>query len=90
MIIGGTHVEMDKHIEMLGFSKFQKKLIDTTSNLYLKLTENNENAMAAQVFGAIFHSSRRPSQISPTADLDSTAIPSPIFSMTKKTRHNSD
>ena len=89
MIIGGTHVEMDsykdKHIKMLGFSKFQKKLIDaiTTSNLYLKLTENNENDMAAQVFWAIFHSS-------PTDDLESAAIPPPIFSMTKKTRHKSD
>ena len=37
-------------------SDFQKKLIDTitTSNFYLKLKENNENDMAAQVFWAVF------------------------------------
>jgi hypothetical protein len=62
---------------------FQKKLIDTitTSNFYLKFKENNENDMAAQVFWAVFYSSRRLSQIGPTADFDSAAIPLPIFSM---------
>ena len=40
---------------MLGFSK-KKLLIDTitTSNLYLKFKENNENDMAAQVFWAVW------------------------------------
>ena len=37
--------------------------------------------MAAQVFWAIIYSSRRPSQIGPTADFDGAAIPPPIFSM---------
>ena len=37
--------------------------------------------MAAQVFWAVFYSSRRPSQIGPTADFDGAAIPPPIFSM---------
>ena len=65
------------------YSNFQKKLIDTitTSNFYLKFKENNENDMAAQVFWAVFYSSRRPSQIGPTADFDSAAIPPTIFSM---------
>ena len=63
-------------------SDFQKKLIDTitTSNFYL-FKENNENDLAAQVFWAVFYSSRRPSQIGPTADFDGAAIPPPIFSM---------
>ena len=67
------------------FSNFQKKLIDTitTSNLYLKLKENNENAMAAQVFWGVCYSSRRPSQIGPTSDFDGAAIPPPIFSMVR-------
>ena len=62
---------------------FQKELIDTitTSNFYLKLKETNENDMSAQVFWAVFYSSQRPSQISPTADFDDAAIPAPIFSM---------
>jgi hypothetical protein len=61
----------------------QKKFIDTitTSNLYLKFKENNENDMAAQVFWAVFYSSQQPSQISPTADFNSAAIPPPIFYM---------
>ena len=49
---------------MLGF---QKKLIDTTNNFYLKFKESNKNDMAAQVFWSVFYSSRRPSQIGPTA-----------------------
>ena len=53
----------------------------TTSNFYLKLKENNENDMAAQVCWTVFYSSRRPSQIGPTADFDGAAIPPPIFSM---------
>ena len=58
-------------------SDFQKKLIDTiiTSNLYLKFKEDNENDMAAQVFWAVFHSSRQLGKIGPTADFDSAAIP---------------
>ena len=39
--------------------------------------------MAAQVFWAVFYSSRRPSQIGPTADFDGAAIPHPIFSMSR-------
>ena len=65
-------------------SDFQKELIDTitTSNLYLKLKENNENDMAAHVFWAVFYSSRQPSQIGPTAENDDAAItPPPIFFM---------
>ena len=38
--------------------------------------------MAAQVFWAVFYSSRLLSQIGPTADFDGAAIPPPIFSMT--------
>jgi len=53
----------------------------TTSNLYLKFEENNKNDMAAQVFWAVFYSSRQLSQIGPTADFDGAAIPPPIFSM---------
>ena len=34
-----------------------------------------------QVFWAVFHSSQRPSQISPTADFYGAAIPPPIFFM---------
>ena len=62
---------------------FQKKLIDTitTTNLYLKFKENNEKDRAAQVFWAVFHSSRQPNQIRPIADFDDAAIPPPIFSM---------
>ena len=62
---------------------FQKKLIDaiTTSIFYLKFKENNENDMDAHAFWAVFCSSRWPRQIGPTADLDSAAIPPPIFSM---------
>ena len=37
--------------------------------------------MAAQVFWAVFHSSRQLGQIGPTADFDSAAIPPAIFSM---------
>ena len=37
--------------------------------------------MSAQVFWAVFYSSQRRSQISPTADFDDAAIPAPIFSM---------
>ena len=37
--------------------------------------------MSAHVFWAVFCSSRRPSQIGPTADFHSAAIPPPIFSM---------
>ena len=50
----------------------------TTSNLCLK-KENNENNMAAQVFWAVFYSSRQPSQIGPKADFDGASIPSPII-----------
>ena len=39
--------------------------------------------MAAQVFWAVFYSSRWPSQIGPSADFDGDAIPPPIFSMYK-------
>ena len=53
----------------------------TTNNLYLKFKENNENDMAAQVFWAVFYSSRWPSQIGPTADFDGAAITPHIFSM---------
>jgi hypothetical protein len=58
-------------------------LIDTitTRNFYLKFKEYNENDMAAQVFRAVFYSSRQLSQISQTADFDGAAIPSSIFSM---------
>ena len=38
--------------------------------------------MAAQVFWAVFYSSRWPSQIGQTADFEGAAIPPPIFSMT--------
>ena len=40
-------------------SDFQKKIIDTitTSNLYLKFKENNENDMAVQVFRSVFYPS---------------------------------
>ena len=64
-------------------SDFQKKLIDTitTSNFYSKFKEHNENDMAAQVFWAVYYSSRLPSQIGPTADFDGAAIPPSIFSM---------
>ena len=54
---------------MLGFSK--KKLIDTISNFYLIIKENNENDMSAQFFGAVFYSSRRLSQIGATAQQSS-------------------
>ena len=37
--------------------------------------------MAARAFWAGFYSSRRPSQIGPTADFDGAAIPPTIFSM---------
>ena len=50
-------------------------------NFFLKFEENNENDMAAQVFGAVIYSSQRPSQIGPTADFDGADIPPPIFSM---------
>ena len=62
---------------------FQKKLINTitTTNFYLKVKENNENDIAAQVFLGCFYSSRLPSQIGPTADFEDAAIPPPIFSM---------
>ena len=53
----------------------------TTNNLYLKFEENNEKDMAAQVFWAVFYSSQWPSQIGPTAENDSAAIPPPIFFM---------
>jgi hypothetical protein len=59
-------------------------LTDTiiTSNFYLKPKKtNDENDMAAQVFWAVFYSSRQPSQIDSTADFDGAAIPPPIFSM---------
>ena len=67
------------------WSDFQEKLIDTitTSNFYLKFKENNKNDMAAQVFGAVFYSSKRPSQIGPMADFGGAAITPPIFSMIK-------
>jgi hypothetical protein len=39
---------------------FQKKLIDTSGNFYLKLKENND--MAAQAFWAVVDSSRRQSK----------------------------
>ena len=39
--------------------------------------------MAAQVFWAVFYSSRWPSQIGPTADFDGAAIPPPIFPMNR-------
>ena len=65
--------------EQLRFSKE----IDwcSTSNFYLKITENNENDIAAQVFWAVFYSSQRPSQLGPTAYFYGAAIPPPIFSM---------
>ena len=77
---------------MSGLSECQKfwweqivwvKLIDTitTSNIYLKFKENNENDMAPQVFLSVFYSSRRPSQSGPIADFEGAAIPPPIFSM---------
>ena len=63
---------------------FQKKLIDT-------ITTSNENDMAAQVFWAVFYSSRRLSQIGPTADFDGAAILPPIFSMpTQKKKQKAD
>ena len=40
--------------------------------------------MAAQVFWAVFYSSRQPSQIGPTADFDGAAIPPPLFSMVQR------
>ena len=69
---------------MLGFSKEIDWYVPSppSSNFYLKVKETNENDMAAQVFLAVFYSSQRPSQIGPTADFDSAAIPLPIFSMT--------
>ena len=56
-------------------SKFLKKLIETTTNFYSKFKENNENYMA------VFYSRRWPSQIGPTADFNSAAIPPNIFSI---------
>ena len=61
---------------MLRFSKRNIDLI-TTRNFYLKFKENN---MAAQVFWAVFYSSRQSSQISQTADFDGAAIQPAIFS----------
>jgi hypothetical protein len=63
--------------------EFSIKLIDTItkSNFYLKFEESDENDMVAQVFWDVCYSSRRPSQISPSSDLDGAAIPPPIFSM---------
>ena len=60
-----------------------KKKIDTitTSNLYLKFKESNENDMAAQVFWAVFYSSWQLSQIGSTTDFNGAAILPPIFSM---------
>ena len=55
-------------------SNFQKKLIDTTDNFYLKFKENNVNDMAAQIFWAVFYSSRLQSKIDPTTDFDGAAI----------------
>ena len=40
--------------------------------------------MAAQVFLAVFYSTQCLSQIGPTADFDSAAIPPPIFFMGDK------
>ena len=64
-----------------GISK--RKLIETitTSTFYLKYKDNNENDMAAHVFWAVFCFSQQPSQIGPTAENDSPAIPPPIFFM---------
>ena len=55
----------------------------TTSNFYLQFKENNENDMAAQVFWTVFHSSRRLSQIGPTADFNGTSHSTPIFSISR-------
>ena len=60
---------------MLEFSKEMDTI--TTSTFYLKFKENN---MAAQVFWAVFYSSRQSSQISQTADFDGAAIQPAIFS----------
>ena len=51
-------------------SDFQKKLIDTITTRH-----------GCTSFWAVFYSSRRPSQIGPTADFDDAAIPPPIFSI---------
>ena len=59
----------------------EKNLWNSQPIFYLKFKENNENDMAAQVFWAGFHSSRRASQIGPIADFADAAIPPPIFSM---------
>ena len=53
----------------------------SSSCLYLRFKENNENDMAAQVFWAVCYSNQQPSQIGLTADFDGAAIPPPIFSM---------
>ena len=46
----------------------------TSTNFYIRIKENNENNMAAQVFWAVFHFSWWLSQIGPTADLNRAAI----------------
>ena len=44
----------------------------------------NENEMAAHAFGPFFYSSRQPSQVSPTAEINGAAIPNPyIFHVQK-------
>ena len=48
-------------------------------NLCIKFKENNENDMTAHAFWAVFCSSQQPSQIVPTAENESAAIPPPIF-----------
>jgi hypothetical protein len=53
--------------------------IFTTSIFYLKLKENNENNMVAHAFWAVFCSSQPTDHISPTAENDGAAVPTPIF-----------
>ena len=59
IFFGGEYDLIQLHSYTSKCSDFQKKLIDTitTSNLYLKFKENNENDMAAQVFWVVFYSS---------------------------------
>jgi hypothetical protein len=60
-------------------------LTNSYSILYLKLKENTENDMAAHAICAVFCSSHQPSQIGPTAEKDSAAVPSPIFFLLQMT-----
>ena len=48
-------------------------------HFYWKSKVNNKNDMAAHAFWAVFCSSQPTDHISPTAENDGAAVPSPIF-----------